>query len=98
MGDDDHGDFLIREEALEVFAKENVEVVGWFVEQEEVGLVGEQDGEFEAALLSVAEGFNLAVHELGGEEEVGEDAAAAAVFDASVVAEFFEHGFFGIEF
>lgn len=79
VGDDDHGDVLFEEEAFEVFTQEDVEVVCGFVQEEEAWVVGEEDGDFQAALLTEAEVFDGGFHELFGEEIFGQDAAARGV-------------------
>lgn len=54
-------------------------MVGWFVQEEEAWVVGEEDGDFQAALLTEAEVFDGGFHELFGEEIFGQDAAARGV-------------------
>ena len=61
MGDRDDGARVLLEEALQPFDRLGVEVVGRLVEQQQVGVLEEQPGERDAALLAAGQGRDVGV-------------------------------------
>ncbi len=73
MADDDHGDRLARQVALEPLGGGDVQVVRWLVEQHHVGALEQQLGEQHARLLAAGECRRLALEFGLAEAEARQD-------------------------
>ena len=67
VGDDEDGALRPLHEALQPLYSAQVEVVGWFVQQDQVRLFEEKTGQRDAALLAARERADGALPVLGGE-------------------------------
>ena len=92
MGDDQQGAGELFEGFFHPFAGEDVEVVGRFVEQQQVDVADHQLGQLHAALLAAAQGVYDAVHVLPAEEEAGEHGEGAVAGDARQFEQFAHDG------
>ena len=70
MADQKHCPLVCDQERLQKLERLDVEVVGWFVENEQVRRLGEELCQQQPAAFAAGEIFDQAARSIGGEEEI----------------------------